>query len=788
MKYAVIFRCLCINGIYYYQALDKVIGESDVDSKISVVSDGNFKESMISPVDFKEEYGYIEISEEEYNEINLDNYLFLKYENNELSEIKDFNEESNVILAFHKKYNDFPIIPDFDIEDNILDIKEDLKHQLIGQDDVINKILSKIYNNQMLLETELSSKDIRNHKSNILLIGPYGTGKSTIKESIKDNLSPIPVVEYTLTGDYKHDIMEIVNSLLFQSNGNRYLAERGMVILDGINHFSLGDDSINLDSLKEVLDSKIIYAKNDKGEIISFDCSCLTHMVIVDSEYDYEEDPVYNDTFYSKIDGNKLLQLGFNINVLTDLFDNEVIYMNTITKDLAYDILKEKTISPLYKIKEMLENHGKIVKISNNFVDSLIVYGLDLNEGMTGIIKTLKYLMERKDLTEEEIIFKEDDLKDLMISAAIPDLKFEVDDYQDNHKEKNQYDKLKIDLEKRTINSLSVMDTVSMIKEKIKGQDEQIFDVVNAFYNHIFNSQKDFTKEELRELKENVLLIGPTGVGKTAILMNLASIFELPFVRAIATRYSKAGYVGEDVDSILVDLLNASKNDIEKAEHGILYLDEIDKIKANPDTSGVDMSSAVQDNLLTLIEGDVRTIGKEGVPFDTSNLFVIATGAFAGLEDITKARIKKEKGLTKVGFRTESHEKINLNPTTEDLYEYGFDRQFLGRFPNKIRLTSLNPDVLYEIINNQKAGIVGLKVRDYQKSGIKISMSEGFKRSLADIAYKKQAGARGISEAFLDIKKTIDKNIVDGDVEEVILNDECASDPSKITYVKKLKK
>ena len=198
----------------------------------------------------------------------------------------------------------------------------------------------------------------------------------------------------------------------------------------------------------------------------------------------------------------------------------------------------------------------------------------------------------------------------------------------------------------------------------------------------------------------------------------------------------------------------------------------------------------MQYNLLTLIEGDKRVIeGTQGRPtleFDTSNLWVIGTGAFDGLEDKIKERIKREKGLGKVGFGSESSNlKVLPSPTDDDLHNYGFDRQFLGRFPNKVPLQNINVDILYEIINNPDGGVITLTKKGYESDGIILSMSEDFKKALAQKAYNKNQGARGIHSAFIDIKNRIDKNIVNGDIKEVILDAECIEDLDKIQYVKR---
>ena len=798
MKYALILRKLIVNNTLYYQVLDKVIGEETFDEALEVRTGKNFFGQVIKSLDdLNEPIVYMEISRENYeNKVPIQN-IFFKVSEGELSQIDNYNEEADIALAFYNHYHDFRLIPEYNLESLIKDVKTDLQEKILGQEEVIERILAKIYSNQMYSESELSHEDIEKAKNNVLIIGPYGTGKSTILRSIKEKLDPIPVIHYQLTGNYKNDIFEIIKKLLIESNGNKYLAERGIVIFDGINSLSsplqVDEEEVNVDlyirTLELIMNTRNLCFYNSEHETISFDYSLITNICAIDLDYTENKESEC-DLYYSKINSDVLLTIGFTPDILIDLFDSEIIYMNEMTKELALKILKNKNISPLYKMKTVLENRGKTVHFSKDFIDYLVDYGLEFNEGFTGIIRTLKYLLETKKIDSKQIVFQKSDLDELRVGSAFPEIEYSEEIPKAKNNKASLEELLTVDLQKRTINELTVKDTVEIIKQNIKGQDEQIFYLVNAFYNHVFNKYRNFSDIELRELKENVLLIGSTGVGKTAIVLCLSRIFNIPFVRESATRYSKVGYVGEDVDSMLLDLLDVAKGDLRKAQNGILYIDEIDKINASNDRMNLDMSAAVQNDLLTLIEGDIRRVGRkddlEKFEFDTSHLFVVGTGAFEGLESITKNRLKREKGQTKVGFKSEeTSDTDNLNPTDEDLHEYGFDRQILGRFPNKIRLANLNEDILYEIINNQTGGVVNLNLKAYEMSGIVVSMSEDFKRALARKSLKKGSGARGINGVFLEIKREIDRNVQNGDVEQVILNGECIENPDKIIYVKR---
>lgn len=787
MKYALIFRKLIVNNIVYYQAINKVSGIEIEDNRLHVTS-GIYENQDISSMFSNDFLVYFEIAEDTYQNINVDKTLFFKKVKNQILPLNDLQEENSVLMAFYRQFRDFRLIPDYDLNALIEKSRVMLEKRIVGQDKAISKILKKIYNNQMFFQSDLDYNDILRGKSNILVLGPLGTGKSTIKDILMETLDPIPVVSYSLTGNYQTDITEIIQKLYMASDGNLFLAEHGIVVFDDINKYMGVDLDCYLKIIKQIVKAKLIYLRNQDNNLISFDYSKITNICIVDNDYDYDS-YLNEDCFYTRISEESLEELGLNFEFLNEQFDGEIVFMEEMTYDLALKILKNKDISPLYAIKRVLELQGKKVRVSKNFVSELINYGLGSGDGFTGIVRLLKSLFQSKDLKRSVIYFQEEDFQKVNVGTILP--LDEDEEYlpSKNVADSSKYD-LKVNVKKGTINNLTVLDTVLKIKENIKGQDEQIFFFVNAFYEHIMARYKGFTNHELNQLKSNVLLIGPTGVGKTAIVSNLARIFNLPFQRAIAPRYSQSGYVGANVDSILNDLVEAAGGDIKKAEQGILYIDEVDKISATYDK--VDMGLGVQHELLTLIEGDKRTIKipdmfNPELTFDTSNLFVVATGAFDGLDKIVKQRVKKELGADKIGFTNEKNVVSSSKITSDDLCQYGFDRQFVARFPNRIRLNNLNEDIFYQIVNDSKDGYIKLVLKSYRKSGVVVSLSEGFKRMLAKKAFEKKEGVRAIKGVFEDIKAVIDYNIQTENISEVILDENSFEEPKNIIFIKKRK-
>ena len=798
MKFGFLFRKLIIEGNIYLQVVGKIKGK-EIDDKMVEIIEGPYKNYKITSIDNinTSDLVYKDITKEKYEEDNFYQTAFFTIEDNSLVHVDDPFENGKIAATFYEKFHDFALIPEYNLEESLQETRESLRIALRGQNDVIDRILLKIYNNQMFLQSDLSKEHILNNKSNILLIGPYGTGKTKIKESLKENLD-IPVIEYKLTGNLTDDIVEIINKLLVVSNNNIFLAMRGIIIYDGINALSSSYEdtdsetvNIYLSELRNIINEKIINLATKDGAIRTFDASYLTHICIIDMDYTKEKSD--DNMHYSKVNNLDLTELGLTSDMIIDCFDDEIIYMHEMTKKLALEILKDPDLSPLYALQEVYKNVGKTITFSDDFYSELIKKGLRFNEGFTGILRVIKYLSTSSKMMKKNIVFTSQDIDNLKIGTSF----YDEDDYDEDYKEYEDKEEsnplvdtnLKVDLIKRTINDLTVFDTVNLIKQNIKGQDEAIFSLVNAFYNHIFNKYKGFSNHELKQSKENVLFIGSTGVGKTAIVENLARIFNLVYKREIATRYSKAGYIGESVDNMLLDLVDVAKGNIKRAEQGILYIDEIDKIRKGNDPNNLDMSMAVQNDLLTIIEGDKRTLttrNQQEIEFDSSGLFVIGTGAFDGLEEIVKKRIKKEKS-TGLGFQNikNDHKEIDYNITNADLYEYGYDKQFIARIPHKIKLHDLSTEVLLNIVKDSKDGYINLCKKSYAISGIKLNISEGFVQKLAKRVKEKNEGARGIKTIFSTFKDEIDKNIQLGDIEEVIIPEESIDDVKKMIYIKK---
>ncbi len=787
--YALILRRLKINGENYYQMIDKVEAKEISEGFIRVIKGyHNFEGQDIVSIDNKDnEIVYLEIDDFLNEKVDGNGTAFFKHDiDGDLEPIEDVVERNNVILAFYDKYKDFKIIPDYDIAKFIDNIETNMKKSVLGQDDAIKKISNKLYHNQMYFKSDLDISIMQKNKSNILIMGPLGTGKTSLKNALLESSSTIPIIEGELSDNYLNDAVEIINSLINAANGNLYLAQRGIVVIDNINSFSskfssdedgMEDENLYLKSLEKLIKSTKMYFPTKNDEILTFDFSLVTFVCFVDTYYKEEEIDT-ESAYYEKMDSCDYEDLGLTDNFLITCFDNEIIYMNEMTPSLALKILKDKRLSPLYQYKKTLEDSGKTMRVSKKFVDILIEKGLETDEGFEGIKRFFKYTVQAKDRNLKNIMFKDTDIENLRIGSASFDMNEEFNFKPSKDKA------LDVDVKKRTINGLRVKDAVDLITKEIKGQDEQIFKIVNAFYNHTLNQYKGFNDDEFRKLKQNVFLIASTGVGKTGIFEALAKIFNLPFKRDSINSYTASGYVGKSVDDLITGLISSANGDIDKAQFGILGLDEFDKLARDKD--GIGFGRKVQEELLTLIEGDVRDIQTDmsynSFKFNTEYLFIVLMGACQDIDKVVDNRIKKSR---KMGFTGNLDDNtISRDVTREDLLAYGFEDQILARIPNIIRLNDLSKEVLLEIIKSEM-GYVNLIRKSYLKSGIKINMTDAFMDNLASCAFDLKIGARGIRQLFEKIIAEIDKNIQNGDVAIVNIGDNALQDFNDITYIER---
>lgn len=359
------------------------------------------------------------------------------------------------------------------------------------------------------------------------------------------------------------------------------------------------------------------------------------------------------------------------------------------------------------------------------------------------------------------------------------------------------------ELEGDTKTGLEILPTPHQIfdflQQYVIGQENAKRALSVAVYNHYKRVRAMRRGEDtgMEMTKSNILLLGPTGTGKTHLARTLARLLKVPFCIVDATALTEAGYVGEDVENILLRLIQAADGDVKKAERGIIYIDEIDKISRKGENASItrDVSGeGVQQALLKIIEGTTASVPPQGgrkhphqdfIEINTSSILFIAAGAFAGLDEIVKARL----GQRSTGFGSDlksvkEHGDLFAKVTPDDLHKFGLIPEFIGRLPVITNVSALDTDDLARVLTEPKNAILKQYQHLFELDDVKLTFTDAAIKEVAKLAEKRGTGARSLSTLM---EQTLSRIMFDlpsrDDVAEVIIEPECVTEKADPTFI-----
>ena len=365
-------------------------------------------------------------------------------------------------------------------------------------------------------------------------------------------------------------------------------------------------------------------------------------------------------------------------------------------------------------------------------------------------------------------------------------------DDEDEEEEKKKQDSTKFSF------SLKPRDIKAHLDRYVIRQDEAKKALAIAVCDHYNHVQEDQRHKDYEYYKQNIMILGPTGVGKTYLIKQIARLIGIPFVKADATRFTETGYVGANVDDLVRDLVSQADNDVNTAQYGIVYIDEIDKLASALSGYGRDISGrGVQIGLLKLMEeteidlragNDVASQMQAMMEFqrkgkvekqviNTRHILFVVSGAFNELKDPIKTRLNKNS----IGFKTEEHQHGDDDllsvATTQDFIDFGFEPEFIGRIPIRVSCRNLLSDDLYDVLKYSEGSIIRQYQRNFLAYGINATFTDKALRCIAEHAYQEKTGARGIMTVCENILRDFKFELPSTNIDQFVITPAVCNNP-----------
>jgi len=749
---AALFRKINFEGKNYYQVYD-IVKDFEVTDKFQ-----DFSKRKDA------DYMYLPVSENLYSTyLNCKYLIFTGDESKKFVQITG-EEFVKVFHAFNDVFHDLDEV-DIDDLDEMEEQFEAITDDVYFQDEAIIEVLQTINRNWDIMESDAPCEVKRGLKDNIIVYGLPGTGKNTLINSLKNNLR-VPYVDLTLSPEAQINIEMIIKDLANSANGDLSRISHGIIFVrDNFDELACINDEL-LDNpylpLMTLLNSDIkITTQNDSMEPIDLRDLTFVTVVNIPSYSDFEE--YLMDT--------------------EDMPNTQLIMFNELTPTEQKTILLKNKNSIINQYRNILKVSGRSLKVYESFIDDIILLAKRVGDGMRTISGIIGKIIKNEWYNAKTISLTSNKLKEIVSYI-------DVDNILEEKEEKKP-----VKVKETSSQSLeeNLNQLVDIVKQTVCAQDEHVKRILYTILRNRYAANSKDLENPKRYIK-NILIRGESGNGKTAILTEVARLLDMPLFVADATSYTEEGYVGNSVSDMLKSLLQSAGGDLEKAQRGILVIDEIDKKAGTGSDSNV-TRGAVMDALLKIIEGTViplelgRGFDSKKIMFDTSRLTVICSGAFENIEKIRDSRLKTGNKKT-IGFGSNNAEtisnQVNKDPNIidEDYVNYGMNKQFMARFGVIVNLNKLTIEDHKTIMKNSKTSELVIQKKLSELEGITLTYEESFYDALAQKSYDKQIGARGIERAFQDVLNSINfMDISPSDCQEVIFNGECVSDPSKIILV-----